>query len=175
MTLYTITRRIEIDAGHRIHLHGSKCRHLHGHRYVIDATCAARELHAQGEQTGMVLDFGFLKEEMLRVIDAPCDHGFLAAIDDVALLTLLAPEGVAPAEWIERLRAEVARQGWCATTANSLATKLYVLPAPPTAEVLARHWFERLAPAVHARSGGLAELAELIVHETPNCSARYRP
>jgi 6-pyruvoyltetrahydropterin/6-carboxytetrahydropterin synthase len=174
MSGFTVTRRIEIDAGHRIAEHGSKCRHLHGHRYVIEATCRASALHERGEQRGMVLDFGFLKEEMLRLIDVPCDHGFLVAIDDEPLLQMLAPETAAH-DWLERLRREVGAQGYAETAAGRLATKLYVLAASPTAEVLARHWFERLAPAVKSRSGGLAELDELAVFETPNCVARYRP
>lgn len=170
MTGFTVTRRIEIDAGHRIAEHGSKCRHLHGHRYVIEATCAAGALHERGEQRGMVLDFGFLKQEMLRLIDAPCDHGFLVAVDDEPLLRLLAGEG----DWLGRVRTQVASQGYCETTDNPLATRLYVIAGSPTAEVLAQHWFTRLAPAVHERSKGLARLVELAVHETPNCIARYR-
>ena len=65
MSLYTVARQIGIDAGHRIQTHGSKCRHLHGHRYLIEAVCEAGHLHQGGEQTDMVLDFGFLKEEMM--------------------------------------------------------------------------------------------------------------
>ncbi|MEE8246777.1 MAG: 6-carboxytetrahydropterin synthase, partial [Alphaproteobacteria bacterium] len=41
MNTYTVTRRLEIDAGHRVMTHGSKCRHLHGHRYVVEAVCRA--------------------------------------------------------------------------------------------------------------------------------------
>ena len=70
---FRITRFIEIDAGHRIMTHGSKCRHLHGHRYRIEAECAAKAVQPDGVQTGMVLDFGFLKEEMVEIIDRPCD------------------------------------------------------------------------------------------------------
>lgn len=173
MSGYTVTRRIEIDAGHRIHEHGSKCRHLHGHRYVIEATCGAGRLHERGEQSGMVLDFGFLKDEMLRLIDTPCDHGFLISIEDTELLAMLAPADSAP--WMDGLRRQIQAQGYAENSDNRLDTKLYLIAAPPTAEVLARHWFERLAPAVVSRSSGLAELVELTVHETPNCVARYRP
>ena len=58
---HLIRRRIEIDAGHRVPHHASKCCNLHGHRYVIEALCNG-PLAEAGEQTGMVLDFGFLKE-----------------------------------------------------------------------------------------------------------------
>ena len=51
--------------------------------------------------------------------------------------------------------------------------KLYVVPFVPTAENLAKHWFERLAPRVDARTEGRASLLKVLVWETPNCSAEY--
>ncbi len=173
MTSFTVTRQIAIDAGHRVMTHGSKCRHLHGHRYTIEATCTSAHLQANGEQSDMVLDFGFLKEEMLAVIDGPCDHGFLAHVDDTELLAMFRPETTDAERWLASIRAAVAERGYCLTTATRLATKLYVLDANPTAEQLCRHWFSRLKPLVERRSGGLALLGEVVVWETPNCRASY--
>ncbi len=170
---FTVTRSIGIDAGHRIATHGSKCRHMHGHRYTIEAACRAVALHRDGEQTDMALDFGFLKEEMLAAIDAPCDHGFILACDDDEALALFAPEAAALASWLDGLRREVAAAGFALPEGCRLGQKLYVVPFQPTAERLARHWFERLAPAVARRSDGLAELAAVKVWETPNCWAEY--
>jgi len=127
-----------------------------------------------GEQADMVLDFGFLKDEMLAVIDAPCDHGFLAYVKDEALLAMFCPEGRDFAGWLAELRAAVGRDGFHLTSDTRMATKLYVLDANPTAEQLSRHWFHRLAPVVAAKSGGLARLDEVTVWETPNCRASYR-
>lgn len=168
MSAYLVTRRIGIDAGHRIRSHGSKCRNIHGHRYEIEAVCRADHLHGDGEQSGMVVDFGFLKEEMMRLIDAPCDHGFIADINDADLLAMF---GVSA----DALRAEVAENGFAITSEGPLASKLYVVPFPPTAEALARHWFDRLAKAVEERSDGVGALASLRVWETPNCWAEYTP
>lgn len=173
MTSFTVSRQIYIDAGHRVLTHGSKCRNLHGHRYMIEAVCQAGRLQDQGEQADMVLDFGFLKEEMMAVIDAPCDHGFLAHVDDDQLLGMFRPDGAGPG-WIATVRETVARDGFCLTTDTRMNTKLYVLDANPTAEQLAKHWYARLKPVVASRSGGLAGLAELIVWETPNCRATYK-
>jgi 6-pyruvoyltetrahydropterin/6-carboxytetrahydropterin synthase len=173
MSHFLVTRRIGIDAGHRIRRHQSKCRHLHGHRYEIEASCRAATLHQDGEQSGMVLDFGFLKEEMLRVIDAPCDHGFIAEVEDADLLEMFAPSPDALADWLAGLATAVARDGFAATTDTRLGSRLYVIAAPPTAEALARHWFERLAPAVAERSDGLARLDRVRVWETPNCWAEW--
>lgn len=170
---YRISRRIEIDAGHRIMTHGSKCRHVHGHRYGVEAVCEAKDLHHAGEQTDMVLDFGFLKEEMLKAIDEPCDHGFVAALADVELLTMFAPADRDPVAWIAALEAEVRLRGEATTTDTRLLTKLTVVPFQPTAECLARHWFVKLAEPVRLRSGGAARLVQVRVFETPNCAAEY--
>jgi 6-pyruvoyltetrahydropterin/6-carboxytetrahydropterin synthase len=172
MTSFTVSRQIAIDAGHRVMTHGSKCRHLHGHRYTVEATCVAGRLQDMGEQSDMVLDFGFLKDEMMGLIDAPCDHGFLAHIDDAELLAMFRPEGAAT-DWTEALRRQVAEAGFVLTTDTRMSTKLYVLDVNPTAEQLSRHWFNRLKPAVAARSGGQARLLEVVVWETPNCRAAY--
>jgi len=169
---WRVSRRIEIDAGHRIMTHGSKCRHLHGHRYAIEAVCEAGDVHRHGEQTGMVVDFAFLKEEMMAAIDAPCDHGFIAALADRALLAMFAPEDAE--SWLARIEAEVNDNGAALADDTRLATKLYVVPFQPTAECLARHWFGLLAEPVRLRSGGGARLALVRVWETPNCCAEFR-
>lgn len=141
---YLVTREIGIDAGHRVTFHGSKCRNIHGHRYTIQATCEGK-LQDSGEEMGMVMDFGFLKEEMMNEIDAPCDHGFICWDQDKQVLDMFAGENL----------------------------KLYIVPFVPTAENLARHWFERLARRVDERTEGRANLLKVKVWETPNCSAEY--
>jgi 6-pyruvoyltetrahydropterin/6-carboxytetrahydropterin synthase len=171
---WTVTRRIEIDAGHRIMTHGSKCRHIHGHRYAIEATATSAFLHETGEQTDMAVDFGFLKAAMMDAIDEPCDHGFIAAHTDTELLEMFAPPGHA-GSWADETGTAVRSQGWLLTTATRLGTKLYIVPFQPTAERLARHWFERLAPLVIQRSDGVARLSRIAVWETPNCRADYAP
>jgi len=73
-----ITRKIEFDAGHRIPDHGSKCRNLHGHRYVLEVTLRGVINDRPGEETsGMLIDFGTLKDVMNRVICDHWDHAFL--------------------------------------------------------------------------------------------------
>lgn len=171
--MYTVTRQIGIDAGHRIPTHGSKCHHLHGHRYTIEATCRADLLQRDGEQTDMVLDFGFLKMEMMEIIDGPCDHGLILALGDAEALTMFAPPGRPAEAWLGGLASIVVAEGFCSTSDCRLGQKLYVVPFIPTAERLARHWFERLASPVLRRSGGLAELLSVQVWETPNCRADF--
>ena len=175
MKTFVVTRSIGIDAGHRIMTHGSKCKHLHGHRYTIEATCEAIEgqLHEEGEQTGMVLDFGFLKEEMLKNIDEPCDHGLILSIQDEKVLEMFAPENQDFSTWLTGKKHDVAKNGFCATVDAKLGMKLYLVDFQPTAEFLAHHWFIRLSTPVRIRSEQMARLLRIKVGETPNCSAEY--
>lgn len=165
---HTITREISIDMGHRVTHHGSKCRNLHGHRYTIFAECVGG-LFNSGEQEGMVLDFGFLKEEMMEQIDSPCDHGMCLWVDDPLLDQFLKaePHNIQ----LEVIRAHVKADGfWLGYTSVG---KTYVVPFVPTAENLAKHWYERLLPRVKERTKEQASLSRVIVYETPNCSASY--
>lgn len=74
----TCTRRLEFDAGHRVLRHESKCRHPHGHRYVLEVTCAALAL----DGVGRVIDFGVIKQVFGAWLDAHLDHGYIANPDD---------------------------------------------------------------------------------------------
>ncbi|MBI1274369.1 6-carboxy-5,6,7,8-tetrahydropterin synthase [bacterium] len=76
-----ITRRVEFDAAHRLREHESKCRHVHGHRYVVEASFSAPEL----DKIGRVVDFGILKEKLQTWIDANWDHTIILHQDDKEL------------------------------------------------------------------------------------------
>lgn len=168
MDHHIITRRLEIDAGHRVPHHGSKCRNLHGHRYIIEATCRG-PLYEQGAQEGMVLDFGFLKEEMVQVIDTRCDHG-LILWDQDPLLEFM-NTSLYGKQVVTR---EIAEHGYSLQNDTDIGSgKLYVVPFVPTAENLARHWFNQLTPRVVGRTNNQATLSYVKVWETPNCSAQF--
>jgi 6-pyruvoyltetrahydropterin/6-carboxytetrahydropterin synthase len=140
---FEITREIGIDAAHRVPHHASKCHNVHGHRYVVEATICGR-LIEEGEQTGMVMDFGFLKDEMMAIIDAPADHAMIMWENDP-----LAPQ------------------------LREVCGKLLEVAFVPTAENLAAYWFQLLQPRVIERTGGVGRLSRIRVHETPNCYADY--
>ncbi len=166
---FSITREIGIDTGHRVPTHGSKCWNLHGHRYTIRATAISSDLHKEGEQTDMVLDFGFLKAVMMDMIDSPCDHGFIIWKKDPWLPQLLIPHYQPEA----MLMYEDLGFAEVPTDRGLMQTKLLVVPFIPTAERLAEFWFLRMSSPVHLMSNGLATLAQVEVDETPNCTARY--
>jgi 6-pyruvoyltetrahydropterin/6-carboxytetrahydropterin synthase len=73
-----ITQHMEIDAGHRLQRHESKCRNLHGHRYGFDVTCEADAL----DEVGRVIDFGVVKSLVGGWLDKYWDHGFLVEDGD---------------------------------------------------------------------------------------------
>jgi len=65
----TLTKRFELDAGHRLSKHGFDCQNLHGHRYQFEIT-------VEGDpdpDTGMIVDFARLKEPVMGAFD----HNFI--------------------------------------------------------------------------------------------------
>ena len=140
-----ITRRLEFDAGHRIPDHRSHCRHLHGHRYVLEVTLAGEVIHQPGSpQDGMVMDFADVKAIAQRVVVDAWDHAFLVARTDTAVKHFLdtLPEH-----------------------------KTVVLDQVPTAENLASLAFKLLDAAYRDSFGNQLRLEHLRLYETPNCWA----
>ena len=177
---FSITRSIGVDYGHRVMTHGSKCKSIHGHRGTIEVTCGGPSLHQSGEQSQMIIDFGFLKEAMMGVIDKSIDHGFVACIDDNELLAHFVPADANITEPIRYIKSCLDQQGYWLSTENQkiklntlLDTKLYVLPHIPTSERLAEHFFKRLEGAVYEQSSGIGRLTNLRFWETPACYSDY--
>lgn len=79
--MISCTRKIYFDAAHRVMEHESKCKLLHGHRYVIEATFTADEL----DKLGRVIDFGIVKEVLGDWIDGNFDHNTILHADDKEL------------------------------------------------------------------------------------------
>lgn len=180
---FEISRRIGIDAGHRVMTHGSKCRNLHGHRYEIEAFLVG-DLQLNGEQTDMVMDFGFIKDLMMVEIDEPCDHGFIASIKDLEVLEMFVPDLNEPLGGshggritsFDYINSHVETFGFWSSIKSviptKMGTKLYIVPGIPTSEYLAAHWYGRLDRAIHI-SQGRKLLNKVRVWETPNCYSDF--
>lgn len=69
---YTIVRKIEFDAGHRVYQHESKCNNVHGHRYVLEIECTGCL-----DGLGRVIDFSVIKQVFGKWVDDNLDHGML--------------------------------------------------------------------------------------------------
>ncbi len=138
-----ITKEIEIDMGHRVTNHKSKCASMHGHRYKIEVGVEDRIIATKGaSDEGMVIDFGDLKEIMMEQIDKKFDHGFVLWGGDPLCDALLEDE----------------------------KTKLVMVPFIPTAEQLAEHWFTLLKYPLKDR---MIKLKHVKVYETPTSTATY--
>jgi len=83
------TRKLEFDAAHRVMRHESKCRNLHGHRYVVEVTASAPEL----DDLGRVIDFGEIKRIVGSWIDVQLDHGTILNEDDHDLREFVSGQG----------------------------------------------------------------------------------
>jgi 6-pyruvoyltetrahydropterin/6-carboxytetrahydropterin synthase len=156
MSKTTITRSFSFDAAHRILNHESKCKHVHGHRYVFELTVNAPSLDALGR----VIDFGVVKQLVGKWIDDNLDHNIILHKDDllaVAYRRAYDPEGTDRKAWEMVLK-----------VFDDKAP--YVMGENPTAENMARHLFtvcQGLLPdhitVMHVR-----------LYETPNCWADYK-
>jgi 6-pyruvoyltetrahydropterin/6-carboxytetrahydropterin synthase len=75
------TRKLEFDAAHRIINHESKCKMLHGHRYVLEVTFTAKKL----DDLGRIIDFGVISKVLGAWIDKHLDHNTILSIKDKKL------------------------------------------------------------------------------------------
>lgn len=84
-----LTKRHEWDMGHRLGKgYASKCKHLHGHRYVAEMTFECEAL----DQHDMVVDFGTVKAVCGKWIDDNLDHATMVFVEDRALYEFLSCE-----------------------------------------------------------------------------------
>jgi 6-pyruvoyltetrahydropterin/6-carboxytetrahydropterin synthase len=146
-----ITRKLEFDAGHRVLKHESKCRHLHGHRYVVELTVEADQLDALGR----VVDFSVLKSVVGGWVDEHWDHNIL-----------LHPEDPLWQVW----DSELVQPEFSDSVFGSKMPYMMPTDCNPTAENLAMVLF-------NIASSLLRDTALRVVHvriyETPNCWADY--
>ena len=112
-----VTKQIEIDLGHRLMNHKSKCSRYHGHRYKIEVGVDDKVTIKKGvSDEGMVIDFGDLKEIMMQEIDAKFDHRFIIEKGDLLSDSAFRSLGIIEVDF------------------------------PPTAENLAKHWYLLIEP-----------------------------
>lgn len=160
MVMITITRRFEFDSAHRVWGHESKCKHLHGHRYVAELTVTSADL----DSLGRVIDFSVIKDIVSMWIDNNWDHNIL-----------LHPEDTLGRIWTRaynKNKKTKSNRAWMQALAIFDTKSPYIFPKDtnPTAENIAKVLFENAArllkhlpiKVVHCR-----------VYETPNCYADY--
>ena len=82
--MITCTRKLWFCAGHRVMGHEGKCKHLHGHNYIVYITAEAKL-----DKIGRVIDFSVLKDQFGAFIDDNFDHGFLVWDKDEEVIKVL--------------------------------------------------------------------------------------
>lgn len=141
-----ITKSIEIDMGHRVPNHKSKCYNMHGHRYKFEVGVDDKVITQAGaSDEGMVMDFSDLKEVMMERIDARLDHGFMVWEEDKIAPTLL-------------------------TSPFFSDFKVISVPFIPTAENIAKWIYDDLKKCLLQRK---IKLAFVRIWETPTSTATY--
>lgn len=141
-----ITKQIEIDMGHRVPNHKSKCRNLHGHRYKIEVGVDDKLITTKGSSDeGMVIDFSDLKLIIMQEIDRNFDHGFVMYENDDFSFEF------------KKLR-------------NTENQKIIFVPFIPTAENLSKHWYELIKPKLKEKG---IKIKYVKVWETPTSTATY--
>jgi 6-pyruvoyltetrahydropterin/6-carboxytetrahydropterin synthase len=140
-----ITRRLEFDAGHRIPNHKGQCRHLHGHRYVLEITLSGDIIRgAQNADDGMLMDFSEIKRIANEYLIGLWDHAFFVYREDHVVAEFLA------------------------TLPDH---RTVTLDVTPTVENLARVAFDTLDPLYRDIYGNHLRLEKIRLYETPNCWA----
>lgn len=64
--MYTVRKRLEISASHRLNLsYTSECENLHGHNWIVIVWCRSKQLNPDG----MVVDFAHIKQMIQEKLD----------------------------------------------------------------------------------------------------------
>jgi 6-pyruvoyltetrahydropterin/6-carboxytetrahydropterin synthase len=71
---YTLRKKFTFEAAHFLPNHDGKCRRLHGHSWVGWAELDGSELHGEGPQTGMVIDFDCISRTVKPMVEEYLDH-----------------------------------------------------------------------------------------------------
>lgn len=77
--MYLVTKEFKFEAAHRLLYHLFKCRNVHGHSYRVQVTLSSERTRSE---SGMVVDFGLIKEKLQPLIDDNFDHMILLNRND---------------------------------------------------------------------------------------------
>ncbi len=116
--MYTLKTSAAFDSAHFLKGYNGKCANIHGHRWTVEVCAGSRDLIADGEKRGMVIDFGDLKREVRALADS-FDHALIIEKGSLKPATMKALED-------EDFR-------------------IIEVGFRPTAEHFAKHFFEELA------------------------------
>ena len=137
--MYTLQTEACFDSAHFLAGYEGKCSNIHGHRWTVVVEASSETLSEEGQTRGMVMDFSDMKR-LLREETKKLDH------------SLIIEEGSLREKTLEALREENFR--------------IVTFPFRPTAENLARYFFECMKKAG-------CPVRRVRVYETPKNVAGY--
>lgn len=138
--MYYLKTRESFDSAHFLAGYAGKCANLHGHRWTLEVEIGGVQLTKSGPKRDMLLDFGDFKK-VVRALADSYDH------------KLIYEEGSLKPATVAALQEE--------------GFQMVVLPFRPTAENLAKHFYDLL------KKCGL-DLYAVTVYETPENCAVYK-
>ena len=74
--MWTLTKRFSFEAAHYLPYHAGACAGMHGHRWNVALVLESHALVTEGPETGMVMDFGAIKQATAAVLSL-LDHKLL--------------------------------------------------------------------------------------------------
>lgn len=79
--MYYVSKRMEIAGAHYLNLdYMSKCKHVHGHNWIVTVYCKGRELNS----CGMIVDFTKIKEEIHEKLDHKIINDVIPGVNPTA-------------------------------------------------------------------------------------------
>ena len=87
--MYYLTAEASFDGAHFLSGYEGKCSNLHGHRWRVILKIKSDELKPDGQQRGMVVDFGDVKVALKEETDF-FDHTFIYEKDTLKPATVAA-------------------------------------------------------------------------------------
>jgi 6-pyruvoyltetrahydropterin/6-carboxytetrahydropterin synthase len=68
-----LTKKFKFDSAHKLPNYDGKCKNLHGHTYFLEVTITGE----MNNKTGMLLDFGIVKNVVKELIVEKFDHQYI--------------------------------------------------------------------------------------------------
>ncbi len=71
--MYQLKTEADFDSAHFLSGYTGKCSNIHGHRWHVEIEIESRKLEKNGQERGMLVDFGDLKKDLKELADS-MDH-----------------------------------------------------------------------------------------------------
>lgn len=86
MAVIRITKEFRYEGAHALMGYDGKCRHIHGHSYILYVTVTGSPIDEKGNsKDGMLMDFTDLKAVVNKKIIEPFDHAIVLRNDSPAV------------------------------------------------------------------------------------------